>query len=77
MPSFRLDANREIRIADIADIQYMPDIYLRRAAPAGESEPEAVALLTIMLMSGERIRVDGKRATAAWEDFKRATGAAS
>ena len=52
----------------------MPDIYLRRTAPAGEASPEPFALLTLVLASGERIRLEGKPATAAWKDFQRAAG---
>ncbi len=74
MSTFRLDEHREIRLVDVADIQYMPDIYLRRTAPAGEASPEAFALLTLVLASGERIRLEGKPATAAWKDFQRAAG---
>ena len=73
MSSVRLNEHRQIRIVDIADIQYMPDIYLRRSAP--ESAVEPVALLTMVLTSGERIRLEGKPATEAWEDFNRAAGA--
>ena len=75
MSSFRLDEHRTIRIVDVTDIQYMPDIYLRRTAPSGESAADAVPLLTIVLNSGERIRLEGRPAAEAWEDFKRASGA--
>ena len=75
MSSFRLDEHRTIRIVDVADIHYMPDIYLRRTAPSGQSAAEPIPLLTIVLNSGERIRVEGSRATEVWEDFNRASGA--
>ena len=74
MSTFRLDEHREIRLVDVADIQYMPDIYLRRSAPDGESKTEPMPLLTIVLASGERVRLEGKVAAAAWEDFQRAAG---
>ena len=74
MSTFRLDDHREVRLVDVADISYMPDIYLRRAAAAGEAKAEPMPLLTVVLASGERVRLEGKAATAAWEDFQRAAG---
>ena len=71
MSSFSVDGSRRISLAEIAEIDYMPDIYLR-PAKAGGSDHEPVPLLTIRLKAGERIRLEGKAASEAWERYQRA-----
>ena len=72
MSLFRVDENREIGVGEVTDIKYMPDIYLRRAAAQAEHPEEAVPLLTIVLKTGERLRIEGRHASEVWDDYKRA-----
>ena len=69
MGSFSIDEYRRVSVDDVVQIDYMEDIYLRRAAVDGTAMPEPLPLLTMTLRSGERIRVEGTRAALAWNEY--------
>jgi hypothetical protein len=74
--SFSIDEHRRVSVDDVAQIDYMPDIYLRRAAVDGAAIPQPVPLLTMTLRSGERIRIEGARAALAWNEYLQVSGKA-